>query len=114
MMVATLILCYGRASCWTGCLSPCYSYASELEGICRQMGFYSSSGLSCLLSFHQGLHLAQSAALLSRDDSLFLSTSGKDLTQAENRHMLYTRQSLSIAREQVPTQTLIWGLGSLH
>lgn len=103
MMVVTRILWRGRASCWSGCLSPCYSSASELEGICRQKGFYCSLGLSYLLSFHQGLHLAQSGALLSRDDTLFLGTFGKDLTQAESSHMLYTRQSLSIVKEQVPT-----------
>lgn len=43
---------------------------------------------------HQGLHLAQSGALQNGDDSLFMGTSGKDLTQAEGSHMSYTSQAL--------------------
>lgn len=84
---------------------PSYCRCSELKGTSRQKGFYSSSGLAYLLSFHHGLHLAQSGALLSGDDSLFMGTSGKDLTQAEGSHMSYTSQALSIAREQAPAQT---------
>lgn len=49
---------------------------------------------------------------LSGDDSLFMGTSGWDLTQAESSHKSCTRQALSIAREKVPTQTKCYlGLG---
>lgn len=64
------------------------------------------------LSFHQGLHLAQSGALLSGDDSLFMGTFGEDLTQAEGSCVSCAIQALPIAREQVPAQTdCYFGLG---
>lgn len=72
---------------------PSYCRAPELKGTPRQKGFYGSSGLSFLLSFHQELHLAQSGALLSGDDSLFMGTSGEDLMQAEGRHMSFLHKS---------------------
>ena len=91
---------------------PSYCHASELKGTSRQKGFHGSSGLSYVLSFHRGLHLAQSGTLLSGDDSLFMGTSGEELTQAEGSHMSYASQALFIAREQVPAQTNCYlGLG---
>lgn len=89
---------------------PCH--ASELKSMCRKKRVYGSSGLSSPLSFHQGLHLAQSGALLSGDDSLFMGTFGEDLTQAEGSCVSCAIQALPIAREQVPAQTdCYFGLG---
>lgn len=54
----------------------------------------------------------QYGALLSGDDSLFMGTFGKDLTQAEGSCVSCAIQALPMAREQVPAQTdCYFGLG---